>query len=227
MVRFGILGFGLHAVRRLMPGFALAKRSRVSALSRRNMEAARESARQYEIPLAFDSAENLCRSPEVDAVFVTTPNALHLQDVLLAISYGKPVLCEKPMAMNAQECRQMVEAAHTAKVLLGIAQVFRFEDSTARLRERIASGQVGKVVFARSEFCFPGRGHARTWITDPELSGGGPIGDRHPGAGHAAAGRGHRSALAGGLRFSELGRISSGHRGKNCPGPPVVNASRP
>src|SRR5438105_3164110 len=177
MVRFGILGFGLHAVRRLMPGFALAQRGRVSALSRRNLEAARESSLQYKIPLAFDSAENLCRSPEVDAVFVTTPNALHLQDVLLAISYGKPVLCEKPMAMNAEECRQMVEAARAAKVLLGVAQVFRFEDSTARLRERIASGQVGKVVFARSEFSYPGRGHARTWITDPALSGGGPIAD--------------------------------------------------
>lgn len=177
MVRFGILGFGLHAVRRLMPGFELAQRCRVSALSRRNLEAARQSARQYNIPLAFDSAEDLCRSPEVDAVLVTTPNALHLQDVLLAIKYGKPVLCEKPMAMNADECRRMVEAAHTAKVLIGVAQVFRFEDSTARLRERIASGQIGKIVFARSEFCYPGRGHARTWMTDPALSGGGPIAD--------------------------------------------------
>ena len=177
MVRFGILGFGLHAIRRLMPGFALAQNSRVSALSRRTLEKARESARQYNIPLAFDSAEELCRHPDVDAVFITTPNSCHLRDVLLAIECGKPVLCEKPMAMNAKECRQMVEAARTAKVLLGVAQVFRFEDSTARLRERIASGQIGKVVFARSEFCYAGRSHARTWITDPAMAGGGPVAD--------------------------------------------------
>ena len=177
MVRFGILGFGLHGVRRLMPGFALAKNSRVSALSRRTLEKARESARQYDIPLAFDSAEELCSSREVDAVFVTTPNACHLRDVLLAIECGKPVLCEKPMGMNAEECRRMVEAARIANVRLGVAQVFRFEDSTARLRARIASGQIGKVVFARSEFSFPGRSHARTWITDPALAGGGPIAD--------------------------------------------------
>jgi predicted dehydrogenase len=177
MVRFGIVGFGLHAVRRLMPGFALAESCRVSALCRPDLSKARASAAQYKIPLAFDSAEELCQSPEVDAVFVTTPNACHLQDVLLAIKHRKPVLCEKPMGMNAAECRQMVEAARSAKVPLGVAQVFRFEDSTARLRHRVASGQIGKPVFARSEFSYPGRNHARTWLTDVAIAGGGPIAD--------------------------------------------------
>jgi predicted dehydrogenase len=178
MIRFGVLGFGLHAGKRLMPGFALAKNSRVTALSRRSLAQAQESARQHQIPQAFDSAEDLCRSPEVDAVFVTTPNACHLADVLLALRCGKPVLCEKPMGVRADECRQMVEAAQSAKLLLGIAQVFRFEESTARLRDRVAAGQIGRIVFARSEFSFPGGpGHARTWINDPALAGGGPIAD--------------------------------------------------
>jgi predicted dehydrogenase len=177
MIRYGILGFGLHAVRRLMPGFALAKNCRVTALSRRDVEQARASATQYNIPLAFDSAESLCRSPEADAVFVTTPNSLHLSDVLLAVKCGKPVLCEKPMGMNADECRQMVEAARNAGLLLGVAQVFRFENSTARLRERVAAGEIGRPVFARAEFSYPGRNHARTWINNAALSGGGPIAD--------------------------------------------------
>lgn len=178
MIRFGILGFGLHAAKRLMPGFQLARSCRVTALSRRRISEARESARQYDIPLAFDSAENLCRSPEVDAVFVATPNACHLADVLLAIESGKPVLCEKPMAVNADECQRMVEAARKARVLLGVAQVFRFEDSTARLRERVAAGQIGNVVFARSEFSFAaGAGHPRTWMNDLAIAGGGPIAD--------------------------------------------------
>jgi len=76
MIRFGILGFGLHARKRLMPGFALAQNCRVTALSRRSMGKALESARQHNIPLAFDSAE-------VDAILVTTPNACHLADVLV------------------------------------------------------------------------------------------------------------------------------------------------
>ncbi len=177
MIRFGILGFGLHAVKRLMPGFAEAKRCRVSALSRRKLEEARASARKFGIPLAFDSAEELCKSKDVDAVFVATPNASHLADVLLALKHGKPVLVEKPMGMNAAECKKMVEAAHKARLPLGVAQVFRFEDSTARLRERVASHELGKVTFARSEFSYPGRNHARVWLNQRAIAGGGPIAD--------------------------------------------------
>jgi predicted dehydrogenase len=177
MIRYGILGFGLHAVRRLMPGFELARNCRVTALSRRNLEEARASSKQYGIAQAFDSTEQLCRSPEVDAVLVTTPNSCHLNDVLLAISCGKPVLVEKPMGMNAAECKRMVEAAKKAKLLLGVAQVFRFEESTHRLRERIAAGDVGKVIFARSEFSYVGRAHARKWLNVRAVAGGGPIAD--------------------------------------------------
>jgi len=178
MINFGIVGFGLHAVKRLMPGFEMATNSRVTALSRRTIDAAQKSARQYNIPNAFSSTEDLCRSAAVDAVLVTTPNSLHLQEVLIALRCGKPVLCEKPMGMNADECRKMVEAAKEANKLLGIAQVFRFNESVRRFRERVASGEIGKPVFARSEFCFSaGEDHPRTWINDPKLAGGGPIFD--------------------------------------------------
>jgi predicted dehydrogenase len=178
MVNFGIVGFGLHAVKRLMPGFQSARNCGVIALSRRTREKAEESARRHNIPLAFDSAEAVCQSPQVDAVFVASPNACHLPDVLLAIKHGKPVLCEKPMAINAGQCRQMVEAAAKANLLLGVAQVFRFEESMAWFRDRLASGQIGKLVFARSEFSFQGgSGHPRTWINNLAVSGGGPIAD--------------------------------------------------
>jgi predicted dehydrogenase len=177
MIRFGIVGFGLHAVRRLMPGFALARNCKVTALSRRDPQKAADAAREYNIPHVFLSTEELCRCPEVDAVFVTTPNALHHPDVLAAVRAGKPILCEKPMGMNANECRDMVEAARAAKVPLGIAQIFRFEPSVNRMRDMIAAGEIGKPVFARSEFSFDGRSHGRTWLYDKTLAGGGPIAD--------------------------------------------------
>jgi predicted dehydrogenase len=177
MIRFGIAGFGLHAVRRLMPGFSLANNCIVVALSRRDPDKAREAAAQYNIPHVFGSTEELCRCPEVDAVLVTTPNACHREDVLTAVGLGKPVLCEKPMGMNAKECQQMVESARKAGVLLGVAQIFRFEESTRRLRERIAVGEIGKPLFARAEFSFLTTGHGRTWINDRSIAGGGPIAD--------------------------------------------------
>ncbi len=178
MVNFGIIGFGLHAVKRLIPGFELSKNCLVTALSRRDIAKAQESARLYKIPNAFSSAKDLCESPDVDAVFVATPNSCHLRDVLTAIECGKPVLCEKPIAINAIECRRMIEAAEKANVLLGVAQVFRFNESIIRIRDRIASGQIGVPAYARSDFCFHvGPDHPRTWINDPRLAGGGPISD--------------------------------------------------
>jgi predicted dehydrogenase len=177
MIRFGIAGFGLHAVRRLMPGFALARNCKVVGLSRRDSDKGRADGAKYGIPHVFASTAELSRCPEVDAVLVTTPNSCHLQDVLTAVAAGKPVLCEKPMGMNTDECRQMVEAARHAGVLLGVAQVFRFEESTAKFRERVAAGDIGRPIFARSEFSFPGSNHARTWLTNRSVAGGGPIAD--------------------------------------------------
>jgi len=177
MIRFGIAGFGLHAVRRLMPGFALARKCKVVALSRRDSHKAREAAAQYSIPHVFASTEELCRCPEVDAVLVATPNACHLQDVLTAVAAGRPVLCEKPMGMDAEECRRMVETARNAGVLLGVAQVFRFAESPARFRERIAAGDIGRPIFARAEFSYSGAGHARSWLNNRSMAGGGPIAD--------------------------------------------------
>ena len=79
MIRFGIVGFGLHAVKRLMPGFRKAQRCRVTALSRRDLRLAQESAQEFGIEHAFASTAELCASPDVDAVFVATPDALHLR----------------------------------------------------------------------------------------------------------------------------------------------------
>jgi predicted dehydrogenase len=178
MIRFGIAGFGLHAVRRLMPGFALSKKCRVTALSRRNLATAKQSAAEYKIPLAFDSVEELCHSSEVDAVLVTTPNSRHLPDVMAGIQAGKHVLCEKPMAMNSEECRQMVEAARLRKVILGVAQIFRFDESVRKIRDLLSTGAIGKPIFARSEFSFlASPSHPRKWLYDASVAGAGPIFD--------------------------------------------------
>jgi predicted dehydrogenase len=177
MVRFGIAGFGLHAVRRLMPGFTQAKNCTVTALTRRDAGRARESANEFGIPHSFTSTAEMCASPEVDAVFIATPDATHLADVFDAVRCGKPVLVEKPMAMNAGEAQQMVDAARAAGVMLGVAHVMRFEHSVRWFRDRIQSGAIGKPVLARAAFVAPLLHSARTWINDPALATGGPLAD--------------------------------------------------
>lgn len=177
VIRYGIIGFGLHAAKRLMPGFESTKSSCVVALTRRDHDAAMRSAAEFGIPHVFSSADELCASALVDAVIVTTPNCCHVSDVLTAVGHRLPVLCEKPMALNAAECERMVGAAESAGVLLGVAQCFRFSNSVNLIRQWLADGRMGQPVLARAEFAFNSIGHARRWITDSHTAGGGPIAD--------------------------------------------------
>ncbi len=124
-LRFAILGFGHHAVRRLLPAFARSKQTSLVGMWRRNQAAAAEHCAAHEIAHCFASREELCESPEVDAVFITSPDAMHLDDALLAIRCGKAVLCEKPLAMNADEAEAISAAAKSVGVFFGVAQNFR------------------------------------------------------------------------------------------------------
>jgi predicted dehydrogenase len=177
MIRYGILGFGHHAAKRLMQGFAEANDSRLRGLWRRDAAKASANALQFSIPEVFETPEALCASPNVDAVFIVSPDALHLPHVLMAASHGKAVLCEKPLAMNVAEAVEMLRAAEGAKVLLGVAQNMRYYRSLALIRQWIAERRIGKPVLAHAQFSYPAEKSPREWIYDPALACGGPIGD--------------------------------------------------
>jgi predicted dehydrogenase len=177
MIRYGLLGFGHHAAKRLMQGFAEADDSRLVGMWRRNSEKAETDAREFSIPEVFATPEALCASPNVDAVFIVSPDALHLPDVLMAAKHGKAVLCEKPLGMNVGEVEEMLRAAKAANVLLGVAQNMRYYRSLALIRQWIAEGRIGKPVLAHSQFAYSAEKSPREWIYDPALACGGPIGD--------------------------------------------------
>lgn len=160
-----------------MPGIAGAAESKIAGLWRRDAAKARTNAREYSIPHVFDTPEALCASREIDAVFVASPDALHLEHVLLAARHGKHVLCEKPLAMNAGEVEKMLAATDRAGVKFGVAQNMRYNRSLARMQEWIAEGSIGKPVMAQSQFAYSAESSPRTWIYDPRLALGGPIGD--------------------------------------------------
>ena len=177
MVRYGILGFGHHAVRRLIRGFAGATGSRLAGLWRRDAVKAEESAREYSIPYVFGKPEELCASSEIDAVFVASPDALHLQHVLLAAHHRKHVLCEKPLAMNTGQVEHMLAATEKARVKFGVAQNMRYNRSLDVMRKWIAAGRIGRPTLAQTQFAYSAAGSPRAWIYDPALALGGPIGD--------------------------------------------------
>jgi len=177
MIRYGILGFGHHAAKRLMKGFRESQNSKLVGLWRRDATKARANASQFSIPLVFDTPEALCASSELDAVFIVSPDSLHLPHVLLAAKHGKAILCEKPLALNAGEVEQMLAAAKAAGVPFGVAQNMRYNRSIDVMRKWIAEGRIGKPQLAHSQFSYSAEGSPRTWIYDPTLATGGPIGD--------------------------------------------------
>ena len=176
MIRYGLLGFGHHCVKRLVPAFPGASGSVLAGLWRRDQKKAAADAREYSIA-SFATAEELCASPQIDAVFVTSPDALHLPHVLLALAHGKPVLCEKPLGMNAGQVEQMLAASRRTGLPLGVAQNFRYNRSLDVIRDWIAEGRIGRPALAHAQFCYPAQGSPRQWIYDPALACGGPIGD--------------------------------------------------
>jgi len=176
-VRFGILGFGHHAGRRLVPAFARSTEAVLVGAWRRDQEALKGNCIEFGIAHAFRSREEMCGSGEVDAVFITSPDAMHRDDALLAFAQGKAVLCEKPVAMNAGEAEEMASAATKAGVLYGVAQNFRWNRSLEMMREQILAGRIGEPQMAHAEFAYPAQKAPRRWIADATLACGGPIAD--------------------------------------------------
>jgi len=93
------------------------------------------------------------------------------------LSHGKAVLCEKPLAMNAAEAKEMAEAAKAAGVVYGVAQNFRYNRSLDWMREQIRAGKIGRPQLAHAEYAYPADRAPRKWIMDPTLAAGGPIAD--------------------------------------------------
>lgn len=176
-VRYGVIGFGRFAEKSLVPALGLSHNSRLVAIQNRSRSKAMLAAARLGISLAFESPQRLAAHPDVDAVIIASPNALHCEHTLIAAEWGKHVLCEKPMAMDAGECERMIEACTHAGVKLMVGHMVRFSPLVRRMRELVLSGSVGHVVRVTADFVYDGRLSTRSWLTDRTLAGGGPTFD--------------------------------------------------
>ena len=120
-IRYGIIGFGDFAERKIMPAIQKSENSELVAIQKRLLDVAKEKARRYNIPLYFDSAGKLAASPEVDAVFIVSANSAHHAETLASARAGKHVLVEKPIAMSYQEGKEMVSTDIKTIVILFIS----------------------------------------------------------------------------------------------------------
>jgi len=120
----------------------------------RSEERAQSLAQEHEIPLACGTYEELLGDPQIEAVYIPLPNHLHSEWTLRAIGAGKHVLCEKPLALNANEAQVMVQAARDKGVFLMEAFMYRFHPRSRRIKALVDQGMIGDPRIIRAAFCF-------------------------------------------------------------------------
>ncbi len=179
-LRWGLIGCGDISRKRVAPALGGIPECELIAVSRARVDLAEAFADEFGAKRWYGDWRELIADDEIDAVYIATPVYLHAEQTVAAAEAGKSVLCEKPMAMNPGECDQMIAACEFENVALGVAYYRRFYPAIRRVKEIIASGEIGKPVIAQInafERFNPAPGEDRYWFLEKSKSGGGPMMD--------------------------------------------------
>jgi predicted dehydrogenase len=177
MIRWLVIGIGDIARRRVIPAILAEPRSRLQALVTRDPE----KAAAFPGVEVFTNLDVALQVSTVDAVYVASPVFLHAPQGIAALRAGKHVLCEKPTAINFSAAQSMVAAASASQRLFAVAYYRRLFPKLIRARQLIAQGAIGQPVLAEAN-CHEWRSNdasdqPRSWLFNPEQSGGGPLFD--------------------------------------------------
>ncbi|MCR5087726.1 MAG: Gfo/Idh/MocA family oxidoreductase [Lachnospiraceae bacterium] len=155
-VKWGILGTANIARWATIPGMKKADNCELYAIAGRSPAKAQSFAEQYGIAKAYGSYDELLADPLVQAVYIPLPNDLHLPWVTKALAAGKHVLCEKPLALNASEAREMYRTARENGVILMEAYAYLHSPYVESLKRDVASGIIGEVDYIDTSFVTQG-----------------------------------------------------------------------
>lgn len=144
----------------------------IGAVGSRTLSNATRFAAQYPGAIAYGSYEELVNDSTIDAIYVATPHPAHHDNVILALNAGKPVLCEKPFAVNAKQAQVMVDVARENGVALMEAMWSRFLPHYAKVREIIASGVLGKIHTVQADHGQRLADQNIPRLVEPSLAGG-------------------------------------------------------
>ncbi|HUT17671.1 MAG TPA: Gfo/Idh/MocA family oxidoreductase [Anaerolineae bacterium] len=150
-------------------------RDRVHTIYSRTAERAKAFAEEWSIARWTTDLDEAIEDPETDTVIIGLPNNLHKAVAIQAAEAGKAVLCTKPLARDAVEAREMLDAVERAGVFAGYLEDLVYTPKTLKSIESIQNGALGRILWARSRETHPGPHSA--WFWDPEISGGGAIVD--------------------------------------------------
>lgn len=153
-VRWGVLSVANIAVKRVIPAIVASRSEKLVAVASRNAQRARELFAQQPDVRIYHDYQSLIDDPEIEVMYNPLPNSLHSRWTIKALLAGKHVLCEKPLAMTAEEGALMIEAARTSGKLLMEAFMYRFHPQMIWALEQIHSGRLGEIRMVRASFFF-------------------------------------------------------------------------
>ncbi|KAB8126020.1 Gfo/Idh/MocA family oxidoreductase [Gracilibacillus oryzae] len=157
-IKWGIISTANIGKKAVIPGIKQSETGEVYAIASRNLDNAKEAANELDIPVAYGSYEELLKDPEIDAVYIPLPNHLHKEWAIKAMQAGKHVLCEKPIALNAEETQEMLEESKKAGVVLAEAFMYRYHPRYQMIQERIQAGEIGDIRGIHGVFTFNSAG---------------------------------------------------------------------
>lgn len=153
-IRWGVISTARIGEGQVIPAIQQSRNSVVLAVGSRDLEKGKAFAERCGIPKVHGSYEDLIADPEIDAIYNPLPNGLHGEWSLKCAEGGKHVLCEKPLANDAAEARQMADAFQSRGLLLSEAFMWRFHPQTQTVKHLVESGAIGKVHFISAAFSF-------------------------------------------------------------------------
>ncbi|UVK47292.1 Gfo/Idh/MocA family oxidoreductase [Mesorhizobium sp. AR07] len=171
-IRWGLIGASTIARQFMIDAIRAQGDGKIAAVMSSSPERAKTYAGENNIPLAVSTLDALLGA-DIDAVYISTTNELHLEQALAATKAGKHVLCEKPLALTSADARRMVEAARAAGIVLGTNHHLRNAGAHRAMREAIAAGRIGEPIAARVFHSVYLPENLQGWrITRPEAGGG-------------------------------------------------------
>lgn len=168
-VRIGVIGAGSFSEFHL-DGITKGKLGELVAISDCVVENAKKRAEEYGITDYYEDYHDLLARDDIEAVTLPLPDQIHAQIAIDALKAGKHVLCEKPMALNMEDCTAMIKAADETGKKLMIGQICRYTPAFKRAKELVESGEIGELFFVESEYAhdYSRIGGEGSWRVTPE-----------------------------------------------------------
>ncbi len=179
VLRVAIMGLGSYGTR-VADAMKACKMAKLVGVISGTPSKIKDWQTRYNIPAKncynYENFDLIKDNPEIDAVYVITPNALHHDQVIRVAKAGKHVICEKPMALNAKEGQEMIEACKNANVKLLVGYRMHFEPKTLEIVRMRKEGELGKIMFFQG-LCGFKIGDPTQWRLNRQLAGGGSMMD--------------------------------------------------